>query len=190
MGEPSRTLLRGQELIVDVAPGLWVQGDPDRLRQVVLNLLDNARKYSQPGGRIALRASSECSVLSSELTAADNTTQSDSTSTQNSKLKTQNWIFVAVEDTGVGIPAEALSHLFERFYRVDSARARASGGSGLGLAIVQAIVQAHHGQVDIQSTPGVGTCVTIQLPGLPKPSTQPAGAHDHSDSAPLQSLAE
>ncbi len=190
MGEPSRTLLRGQELIVDVAPGLWVQGDPDRLRQVVLNLLDNARKYSQPGGRIALRASSECSVLSSELTAADNITQSDSTSTQNSKLKTQNWIFVAVEDTGVGIPAEALSHLFERFYRVDSARARASGGSGLGLAIVQAIVQAHHGQVDVQSALGIGTCVTIQLPRLPTPSTRPVRVQDNVASPAPQGSAE
>jgi signal transduction histidine kinase len=190
IGEPSRTLLRGKELIVDVAPGLWVQGDPDRLRQVVLNLLDNARKYTPPGGRIALRASSECSVLSSELTAADNTTHSDDTSTQNSKLKTQNWIFVAVEDTGVGIPADALSHLFERFYRVDSARARASGGSGLGLAIVQAIVQAHHGQVDLQSASGTGTCVTIQLPRLPTPPTRPVGAQDGVASAALQGSAE
>jgi signal transduction histidine kinase len=64
----------------------------------------------------------------------------------------------------VGIPADALSHLFERFYRVDSARARASGGSGLGLAIVQVIVLAHHGQVDVQSTSDVGTCMRIRLP--------------------------
>jgi signal transduction histidine kinase len=102
----------------------------------------------------------------------------------------QSSVVIEVEDTGVGIPADALPHLFDRFYRVDSARGRASGGSGLGLAIVQAIVQAHHGQVDIQSTPGVGTCMTIQLPHLPTPSTQPAGAQDHSASAPLQSLAE
>jgi signal transduction histidine kinase len=95
-----------------------------------------------------------------------------------------------VEDTGGGIPADALAQLFERFYRVDSARARASGGSGLGLAIVQAIVQAHHGQVEIQSAPGGGTCVTIQLPRAPVPATQPADAQDHVASAARQGLAE
>ncbi len=198
LGEHSRTLLRGQELIVDVAPGLWVEGDSDRLRQVVLNLLDNARKYTPPGGQIMLHASSACSILSSELASPPATQNVGLSRVEGSELKTmplsaekgQNRVVIEVEDTGVGIAADALPHLFERFYRVDSARARASGGSGLGLAIVQAIVQAHHGQVDIQSTPGVGTCVTIQLPGLPKPSTQPAGAQDHSASAPLQSLAE
>jgi len=183
---------------VDVAPGLWVEGDSDRLRQVVLNLLDNARKYTPPGGQIMLHASSACSILSSELASPPATQNVGLSRVEGSELKTmplsaekgQNRVVIEVEDTGVGIAADALPHLFERFYRVDSARARASGGSGLGLAIVQAIVQAHHGQVDIQSTPGVGTCVTIQLPGLPKPSTQPAGAQDHSASAPLQSLAE
>ncbi len=137
LAEHSRTLLRGQELIVDVAPELWVEGDSDRLRQVVLNLLDNARKYTPSGGQITLRASAVCSGVSSELTM-------------------QGRVVIAVEDTGVGIPADALPLLFDRFYRVDSARARASGGSGLGLAIVQAIVQAHHGQLAIQSTPGAG----------------------------------
>ena len=73
-------------------------------------------------------------------------------------------VIVEVEDTGVGVPAEALPQLFERFYRVDSARTRASGGSGLGLAIVQAIVQAHAGNVDLQSAAGQGTRVTIRLP--------------------------
>jgi signal transduction histidine kinase len=158
IGEHSRGLLRGQELVLDIAPGLYVQSDPDRLRQIVLNLVDNARKYTPAGGTIALRASSECAVLSSEVPV------SDYTAAQNSKLSTQNWIRVEVQDTGVGMPAEALPHLFERFYRVDSARARASGGSGLGLAIVQALVQAHRGRINIQSAPNRGTCVTIRLP--------------------------
>ena len=72
-----------------------------------------------------------------------------------------------MQDTGVGIPSEALPHLFERFYRVDNARARASGGSGLGLAIVQAIVEAHGGALTVASAPGAGTCVTIRLPWQP-----------------------
>jgi signal transduction histidine kinase len=143
LGEHSRALLRSQELIVDVAPGLWVAGDSDRLHQLVLNLLDNARKYTPTGGQIILRA----------------------------QLRAQSLVFVEVEDTGVGIPADALAHLCERFYRVDSARARASGGSGLGLAIVKAIVEAHHGQISIRSAPGSGTCVTIQLPRVPAPPT-------------------
>jgi signal transduction histidine kinase len=171
VAEHSRTLLRGQELIVDVATELWVEGDSDRLRQVVLNLLDNARKYTPSGGQVMLRASSECSVWSSESASTPAAQNLGLSRVEGSEPKTQNQVVIEVEDTGVGIPADALAHLFDRFYRVDSARTRASGGSGLGLAIVQAIVQAHHGQVDIQSTPGVGTRVTIQLPRLPAPST-------------------
>jgi signal transduction histidine kinase len=81
-----------------------------------------------------------------------------------------------VQDTGVGIPAEALPHLFERFYRVDNARARASGGSGLGLAIVQAIVEAHGGLVAVESAPGAGTCMTIRLPWQPAAETSAVGS--------------
>jgi signal transduction histidine kinase len=168
---------------MDVEPGLWVEGDSDRLQQIVLNLLDNARKYTPPGGQIVLRANSEMTSIP----VAQNLALSRA---EGSELQTHNWVVIEVEDTGVGIPADALPQLFDRFYRVDSARARASGGSGLGLAIVQAIVQAHHGQIDIQSTLGVGTSVTIHLPRLPTPSTQPASAQNPITSAPLQSLAE
>jgi signal transduction histidine kinase len=156
LGDQSRGLLRGQELQVDVAPGLWVRGDPDRLRQVVLNLLDNARKYTPPGGRIALRA------YSSQRPAEDGGWRMEDG--RSSILHPPSSIIVEVEDSGVGVPAEALPQLFERFYRVDSARTRASGGSGLGLAIVQAIVQAHAGHIDLQSAAGQGTRVTIRLP--------------------------
>ena len=90
----------------------------------------------------------------------------------------------------MGIPADALAHLFERFYRVDGARTRASGGSGLGLAIVRAIVQAHGGQVGVRSTPGAGTCVTIQLPQPPASQTQSAGAQDQVALAVLPGAAE
>jgi signal transduction histidine kinase len=183
IGDQSRALLNDQQLQVEIAPGLSVQGDPDRLRQVVLNLLDNARKYTPPGGQIML-----CAYADHRPTTTDQrppTTEErrlkieDSnagagemlssilyprSSNNSSVVGRRSSVVIEVQDSGVGIAAEALPHLFERFYRVDGARARASGGSGLGLAIVQAIVEAHGGQVAIQSAPGEGTCVTIRLP--------------------------
>jgi signal transduction histidine kinase len=191
VGEQSRALLRGQKLLVDVAPGLPVQGDPDRLRQVVLNLLDNARKYTPPGGRIALRAYADQRPTTNDqrsTTIEDRRLKIEDSNarpgeTLSSILNPQSSItpsvvgrplsvVIEVQDTGVGIPSEALPHLFERFYRVDSARARASGGSGLGLAIVQAIVEAHGGLVAVESAPGTGTCVMIRLPWQREATTE------------------
>ena len=73
-------------------------------------------------------------------------------------------IAVSVSDTGVGIPPEHQPYLFERFYRVDSARARDTGGYGLGLAICRSIVQAHGGQIAVDSQPGAGSTFTVTLP--------------------------
>jgi heavy metal sensor kinase len=118
----------------DAQPGVEVDGDPWRLKQVVVNLLDNAIRYTGEGGSISVSAA-----------------------------KQNGWATLTVTDNGAGIPAEALPHVFERFYRADKARSRYSGGSGLGLSIVNAICTAHRGEVEIASTEGVGTTVTIRL---------------------------
>ncbi|HEY9855708.1 MAG TPA: ATP-binding protein [Stenomitos sp.] len=114
---------------------LWVVGDPDRLRQALINLVDNAMRATRSGGRVIVRAAHEGKS-----------------------------VLLQVVDTGPGIPPEAQRHLFERFYRVDSARHRDEGGTGLGLAITQAIAQAHGGTLEVQSEPGQGAVFTLRLP--------------------------
>jgi two-component system, OmpR family, phosphate regulon sensor histidine kinase PhoR len=109
--------------------------DPDALRQVMDNLVDNAIKYTPNGGRITVRWSA-----------------------------TADTVIFEVEDTGVGIPADDLPRVFERFYRVDKARSRSVGGTGLGLSIVKHLVQAMKGQVRVASTLGKGTIFRVTLP--------------------------
>ena len=133
LAEPARR--GGVTLHVDVAPELRVEGDPDRLTQVVSNLLDNAIKYTPSGGRVSIVA------------------RADGGSVE-----------LSVADTGAGIPAEDLPRLAERFYRVDKARIRELGGTGLGLSIVKHIVQAHGGTLRFASRVGAGTTVTVTLP--------------------------
>jgi heavy metal sensor kinase len=114
-----------------------VQGDRARLKQVIVNLLDNAIKYTPVGGRIKV------SVMR-----------------QNGKA------VLEVVDNGIGISGEALPQLFERFYRVDKARSRELGGAGLGLSIVKSICTAHHGKVEAQSREGEGTRFIVELPAI------------------------
>ena len=116
---------------------LRTRGDWDRLRQVFANLIENGLKYTPAGGTIRVDVR-------------------------------RNWeaVVITIADTGMGIPAEHLPHVFERFYRVDDARSRADGGFGLGLAISRAIIQVHQGRIDIASTPGQGTVFTVTLPGV------------------------
>jgi two-component system phosphate regulon sensor histidine kinase PhoR len=133
--EPARR--GGVALAVEVPAGLCVDGDPDRLTQVVSNLLDNAIKYTPEGGRVRIVAQ---------------------------PLADGSAIELSVEDTGAGIPAEDLPRLAERFYRVDKARVRELGGTGLGLSIVKHIVQAHGGTLRFASRVGAGTTVTVTLP--------------------------
>lgn len=110
------------------------RGDQELLRRLVLNLLDNAIRYTPPGGKV-----------SASLEAA------------NGNLRLQ------VADTGIGIPPEAARHIFERFYRGDQARSRQNGGFGLGLSIVKWIAESHRGTVELSSHPGAGTTFTVLL---------------------------
>ncbi len=124
----------------------WVAGDGDHLVQLFLNLLDNAVAWTPAGGQVAVT-----------LAAAD-----------------AGWT-VTVADSGPGIAADHLPHLFERFYRVDPARARATGGTGLGLAIAQALAGEHGGCITVTSTPGFGSRFMVWLPQL-EPNGTPKGA--------------
>jgi two-component system phosphate regulon sensor histidine kinase PhoR len=108
--------------------------NPPLFEQAIINLVDNAIKYSEPGAEVVVEA-----------------------------LSDPQEIVVSVRDRGCGIAAEHLSRLFERFYRVDRARSRKLGGTGLGLAIVKHIVQAHGGQVTVESTPGKGSVFSVHL---------------------------
>jgi signal transduction histidine kinase len=114
-----------------------VSADPLRLGQVLTNLLTNAVNYNQEGGEVTVRVET-----------------------------TDRQAIVSVRDTGCGIPEEDRPHLFERFYRVDKARARASGGNGLGLAICKSIVDAHGGTLGFETQLGRGTTFWIRLPAL------------------------
>ncbi len=127
---------RGVSLVNTVPPSLSVRGDAVRLRQVLGNLVDNAIKYGRTNGTVTISARPVSSAL----------------------------VEVAVRDDGPGIPAEAQARIFERFYRVDKARSREQGGTGLGLAIVKNVVQAHGGEVRVESTFGAGATFFFTLP--------------------------
>ncbi len=122
------------ELLADGTAGDRVFGDRERLKQVMINLVDNAVKYTDSGGKIVCRARHE-----------------------NSRVE------LSVEDTGCGIPQEHLPRIFERFYRVDRDRSREVGGTGLGLAIVKHIVEAHGSAVNVTSAVGKGTSFSFSL---------------------------
>ncbi len=112
-----------------------VWGDAERLRQILLNLADNAIKYTPTGGVITLSLQNE-----------------------------DGWVAIAVSDTGIGIHPDSQAHIFDRFYRTDKARSREFGGSGLGLSIVQWIAQAHNGRVTVESETQKGSTFTLWLP--------------------------
>jgi heavy metal sensor kinase len=120
---------------IDAKQAVKVKGDAARLKQVIVNLLDNAIKYTPAAGRIFIK-----------IYAAGNKA------------------VLEINDTGCGIPESALPHIFERFYRADKVRSRDQGGAGLGLSIVRAICQAHGGTIEIESVENQGTRCRVELP--------------------------
>jgi signal transduction histidine kinase len=125
-------------LHVDAGPGVpLARVDPDRIEQVLVNLIGNAIKFSPPGGLVTVGVAEAPGPM----------------------------VRVEIRDEGIGIPAEVLPHIGERFYRADQARSRAEGGSGLGLAIARALVEAHGGSLAVESQEGQGTVVSVSVPG-------------------------
>ena len=139
-------LVHGQEVHCQMLSDLPVlRGDVDQLRRMLLNIMENALKFTPPGGHVELVAYRESA----------------------------EFVTLEVSDTGIGIQSEALPHVFERFYRADPSRTRLflqAGGSGLGLSIAQEIVEVYGGTIAISSLVGEGTTVTIRLPTIPFPS--------------------
>jgi heavy metal sensor kinase len=130
------------------ANDVWIEGDRARMKQVVVNLLDNAIKYTPQGGAVGLNVR-----------------------TRDGKA------VLEVTDNGIGIPTDSLPRVFERFYRVDEARSRELGGAGLGLSIVKSICVAHHGHVEASSSPGNGSVFRVELPLTSAPSIKNNGKH-------------
>jgi signal transduction histidine kinase len=154
---------RGHQVAIQTLEPLITRGDEQRLRQLLLNLVDNAVKYTPPGGRVTLslrRAGGEPDGPPAPIPGAVSNGPID----QSPNGPLVEWAEIAVSDTGVGIPPEALSRIFERFFRVDDARSREAGGTGLGLCIAKTIVEAHGGSIRVESAPGIGSTFTVRLP--------------------------
>ncbi|RPI54496.1 MAG: sensor histidine kinase [Acidobacteria bacterium] len=133
---------RGVRLSVTGDPFI-VSGDAEQLREALNNVITNAILYNKPGGSVAI-----------------------------STRQTGNVARIEIVDTGIGIPPEAVSRVFERFFRVDKARSREVGGSGLGLSIARTIFVAHGGDITCTSEPGVGSAFVISLPTVTLPDSR------------------
>ena len=128
---------RSVEVITDTPEIAQVNGDPDRLHQVLVNLITNAYKHAGPDAEVTVTI-----------------------------RKNLDRVVIDVADNGCGMEAKDAEHIFERFYRADSSRNRATGGSGLGLAITKSLIEAHDGTVKVVTAPGEGSTFTISLPAL------------------------
>jgi two-component system phosphate regulon sensor histidine kinase PhoR len=123
------------EVSVDVPDDLLIAADRDAMYQILVNLVDNAIRYTRPGGSVTISAASD-----------------------------ETGVSMSVTDTGIGIPEDEQTRIFERFYRVDRGRSRESGGTGLGLSIVKHLVEAHGGKIAVESGPGEGSTFIVMLP--------------------------
>jgi heavy metal sensor kinase len=137
---------KGLEFNLGTIENLTIKGDRVQLRQLFLNILENAVRYTPCGGSVSI------SVARNKETAV-----------------------VTISDTGIGIAPEHLPHIFQRFYRVDKARSRAEGGSGLGLAIAKYIAEAHGGKIDVESQVSKGSIFCVTLPLAREPVLQQRG---------------
>jgi signal transduction histidine kinase len=136
--EESQTFAAGKNIGVDCSipdSNVEVEGDPHALRRLFVILIDNAVKYSNPGGNIRISVAAH-----------------------------RESVEVAVADTGIGIAKQDQAHIFDRFWRVDKVRSRAGGGAGLGLSIARWIVHQHHGTIAVESEPGRGSIFRITVP--------------------------
>ena len=125
----------GLTLTENIENAVFLSGDESKLSQVVYNLIDNAIKYTPAGGQVSVTLASD-----------------------------SHQAMLTVRDTGIGIPEQDVGHIFDRFYRVDKARSRATGGTGLGLSIVRQMVQLHGGEITVTSSSGEGSVFTVTLP--------------------------
>jgi signal transduction histidine kinase len=133
----AQTLAGARRVALECRPAVDVafRGDEELVRRMVMNLIDNAIRYTPEAGRVSV------------------------------SLEARNGgVAIRVADTGAGIAPEAVPHVFERFYRGDKARSRQDGGFGLGLAIVKWVAESHNGGVELASTPGAGSTFTVTLP--------------------------
>ncbi|WJW67864.1 ATP-binding protein [Candidatus Chlorohelix allophototropha] len=143
--ENTKMLAGERNLTLEVDPKttpVWVRADADQLYRVLVNLIDNAVRYTEPQGHIRL-------ALGLEKTATN-----------------EEWVTIRVSDDGCGIASEQLSHIFNRFYRADQSRTRQTGNAGLGLAISKGIIEGHGGKIKVESTIGKGASFIILLPLL------------------------
>ena len=149
LGEIIRRVVAGyqaqstrHEIVTDLGDGsLWIRADRDQLELVLANLVGNAFKYSPNGGRITVQA-----------------------------RRQPDGVLLHVSDEGLGISAEQVPHIFEKFFRGDAAKEGRVAGTGLGLYICKSLVEAHGGQIWVESTPGRGSTFSLLIPPTPKPS--------------------
>jgi len=148
-----RNTTRAEDLL-----GPSLHADPDRLRQVLTNLVSNAIKFSSPGQTVDIRVSSDT---------------------------TTNTVCFRISDDGIGIPDDQIPFLFDKFHQVDSSAKRSKGGSGLGLTIAKAIVEEHGGEISVLTQIDVGSTFIVTLPAHHRDDPHPA-ADPHADRAPIR----